>query len=176
MIDNLPVQTAQIYDYLSKGNFLCSNTSVKELRTLFSVVEDNFERLRDYFSHINFVLEQGNNYFYFSRKEPRATLEQNSSVSSLGSISWTSSVRTIRPSGPVSPSRRRDIGTFPYRHGSGDEAGRVEKTYRRQGETQGYPRYHLGQDDERGLYRVRKRYERDVESALLVGLPHEDDP
>ena len=71
MIDNLPVQTAQIYDYLSKGNFLCSNTSVKELRTLFSVVEDNFERLRDYFSHINFVLEQGNNYFYFSRKEPR---------------------------------------------------------------------------------------------------------
>ena len=76
MIDNLPVQTAQIYDYLSKGNFLCSNTTVKELRTLFSVVEDNFERLRDYFSHINFVLEQGNNYFYFSRKEPRATLEQ----------------------------------------------------------------------------------------------------
>ena len=76
MIDNLPVQTAQIYDYLSKGNFLCSNTSVKELRTLFSVVEDNFERLRDYFSHINFVLEQGNNYFYFSRKEPRATLER----------------------------------------------------------------------------------------------------
>lgn len=176
MIDNLPVQTAQIYDYLSKGNFLCSNTSVKELRTLFSVVEDNFERLRDYFSHINFVLEQGNNYFYFSRKEPRATLSKSSSVSSLGSISWTSSVRTIRPSGPVSPSRRRDIGTFPYRHGSRDEAGRVEKTYRRQGETQGYPRYHLGQDDERGLYRVRKRYERDVESALLVGLPHEDDP
>ena len=66
MIDNLPVQTAQIYDYLSKGNFLCSNTSVKELRTLFSVVEDNFERLRDYFSHINFVLEQGNNYFGFT--------------------------------------------------------------------------------------------------------------
>ena len=25
-------------------------------------------------------------------------------------------------------------------------------------------------------YRVRKRYERDVESALLVGLPHKDDP
>ena len=29
MIDNLPVQTAQIYDYLSKGNFLCSNTSAE---------------------------------------------------------------------------------------------------------------------------------------------------
>ena len=35
MLDNLPVQTAQVYDYLSKGNFLCSNTSVKELKTLF---------------------------------------------------------------------------------------------------------------------------------------------
>ena len=173
MIDNLPVQTAQIYDYLSKGNFLCSNTSVKELRTLFSVVEDNFERLRDYFSHINFVLEQGNNYFYFSRKEPRATLEQKLQRF----FAWID-IMYVRYG-----LRARfhflaggDIGTFPYRHGSRDEAGRVEKTYRRQGETQGYPRYHLGQDDERGLYRVRKRYERDVESALLVGLPHKDDP
>ena len=72
----LPAQTAQIYDYLSKGNFLCANTNVKELRALFGVVEEHFEELRSYFSHINFVLERGNNYFYFSRKEPRATLEQ----------------------------------------------------------------------------------------------------
>lgn len=177
MIDNLPVQTAQIYDYLSKGNFLCSNTSVKELRTLFSVVEDNFEYLRDYFSHINFVLEQGNNYFYFSRKEPRATLEQKLQrfFAWIDIMDFFCTYDTAFESG-FTFSCGGDIGTFPYRHGSGDEAGRVEKTYRRQGETQGYPRYHLGQDDERGLYRVRKRYERDVESALLVGLPHEDDP
>ena len=176
MIDNLPVQTAQIYDYLSKGNFLCSNTSVKELRTLFSVVEDNFERLRDYFSHINFVLEQGNNYFYFSRKEPRATLEQKLQrfFAWIDIMDFFCTYDTaFGPGFTFSPA---DIGTFPYRHGSRDEAGRVEKTYRRQGKTQGYPRYHLGQDDERGLYRVRERYERDVESALLVGLPHEDDP
>ena len=76
MFEQLPAQTAQIYDYLSKGNFLCATTNVKELRTLFMVVEEHFEVLRSYFSHINFVLEQGNNYFYFSRKEPRATLEQ----------------------------------------------------------------------------------------------------
>ena len=112
MIDNLPVQTAQIYDYLSKGNFLCSNTSVKELRTLFSVVEDNFERLRDYFSHINFVLEQGNNYFYFSRKEPRATLEQKLQRF----FAWIDIMDffcTIRPSGPVSLSRRRRYWYVP---------------------------------------------------------------
>ena len=176
MIDNLPVQTAQIYDYLSKGNFLCSNTSVKELRTLFSVVEDNFERLRDYFSHINFVLEQGNNYFYFSRKEPRATLEQKLQrfFAWIDIMDFFCTYDTAF--GRFHFLAGGDIGTFPYRHGSRDEAGRVEKTYRRQGKTQGYPRYHLGQDDERGLYRVRERYERDVESALLVGLPHEDDP
>ena len=113
MIDNLPVQTAQIYDYLSKGNFLCSNTSVKELRTLFSVVEDNFERLRDYFSHINFVLEQGKITFTSPARSPGLPWSKSSSVSSLGSISWTSSVRTIRPSGPVSPSRRRRYWYVP---------------------------------------------------------------
>ena len=36
----LPAQTAQIYDYLSKGNFLCANTNVKELRALFGVLKD----------------------------------------------------------------------------------------------------------------------------------------
>ena len=90
MLDNLPVQTAQVYDYLSKGNFLCSNTSVKELKTLFLIVEENFELLRDYFMYINFVLEQGNNYFYFSRK--------SCSVSMPGSTSWISFVLMIRHS------------------------------------------------------------------------------
>ena len=151
MIDNLPVQTAQIYDYLSKGNFLCSNTSVKELRTLFSVVEDNFERLRDYFSHINFVLEQGKITFTSPARSPGLPWSKSSSVSSLGSISWTSSVRTIRPSARFHLLAGGDIGTFPYRHGSRDEAGRVEKTYRRQGETQGYPRYHLGRMTKEGF-------------------------
>ena len=177
MIDNLPVQTAQIYDYLSKGNFLCSNTSVKELRTLFSVVEDNFERLRDYFSRSTISCwSRGIITSTSPARSPGLPWSKSSSVSSLGSISWTSSVRTIRLRARFHFLAGGDIGTFPYRHGSRDEAGRVEKTYRRQGETQGYPRYHFGQDDERGLYRVRKRYERDVESALLVGLPHKDDP
>ena len=102
MIDNLPVQTAQIYDYLSKGNFLCSNTSVKELRTLFSVVEDNFERW-----------SRGIITFTSPARSPGLPWSKSSSVSSLGSISWTSSVRTIRPSGPVSPSRRRRYWYVP---------------------------------------------------------------
>mgnify|MGYP000579812093 CR=1 FL=1 len=128
MIDNLPVQTAQIYDYLSKGNFLCSNTSVKELRTLFSVVEDNFERLRDYFSHINFVLEQGNNYFYFSRKEPRATLEQKLQrfFAWIDIMDFFCTYDTAFGPG-FHLLAGGDIGTFPYRHGSRDEAGRLKK-------------------------------------------------
>ena len=37
MIDNLPVQTAQIYDYLSKGNFLFSNKTSNRSFPRFSV-------------------------------------------------------------------------------------------------------------------------------------------
>ena len=177
MIDNLPVQTAQIYDYLSKGNFLCSNTSVKELRTLFSVVEDNFERLRDYFSHINFVLEQGNNYFYFSRKEPRATLEQKLQrfFAWIDIMDFFCTYDTaFGPGFTFSPAEilvrsRIDMDLEMKLDGLKKHTGGKEKR-------KDILRYHLGQDDERGLYRVRKRYERDVESALLVGLPHEDDP
>ena len=36
MIDNLPVQTAQIYDYLSKGNFLVLPNSILNFLNLFS--------------------------------------------------------------------------------------------------------------------------------------------
>lgn len=98
MLDNLPVQTAQVYDYLSKGNFLCSNTSVKELKTLFLIVEENFELLRDYFMYINFVLEQGNNYFYFPVRSRVLPWNKSCSVSMPGSTSWISFVLMIRHS------------------------------------------------------------------------------
>ncbi len=76
MFDNIPLQTAQIYEYLSKGNFLAANTTNKDNRILYDIVEDNFELLREYFIHINFILEQGDGYFHFARKETRTSLEQ----------------------------------------------------------------------------------------------------
>ncbi|MAC94586.1 MAG: hypothetical protein CMC96_03695 [Flavobacteriales bacterium] len=74
----VPVQTAEIFKILSKGQFISSNSSDKMISDLYNVIdsEDNFEILRDYFENINFVLEKGNEYFYFSRPETKVDLEK----------------------------------------------------------------------------------------------------
>ena len=65
----VPIQTAEIFKILSKGQFINSNSSDKKISDLYKVIEDeyNFENLYEYFLNINFVLEKGNEYFYFSR-------------------------------------------------------------------------------------------------------------
>ncbi len=74
---DLPVQTTDIFKLLSKGQFISSNSSNKAVCELFNVMdnEETFEALRNYFSHINFVLEKGDEYFYFSRAETKSDLE-----------------------------------------------------------------------------------------------------
>jgi hypothetical protein len=69
--------TAEIFKILSKGQFISSNSSDKTINTLFYVIEedDNFENLSEYFLNINFVLEKGDEYFYFSRHENKVDLE-----------------------------------------------------------------------------------------------------
>ncbi|MEO7312884.1 MAG: hypothetical protein ABIX01_21040 [Chitinophagaceae bacterium] len=73
---NIPRQTADIFDMLSKGQFICSNSVDDSIRKLYNVVEEHFEDLTAYFSAIGFVLERGAEYFYFSRTENRADLER----------------------------------------------------------------------------------------------------
>lgn len=74
----VPVQTADIFKILSKGQFISSNSSDRMNSDLYNVIdgEDNFEILRDYFENINFVLEKGDEYFYFSRPETKVDLEK----------------------------------------------------------------------------------------------------
>lgn len=74
----VPVQTAEIFKILSKGQFISSNSSDKTISNLYNVIEDeqNFENLYDYFLNINFVLEKGDEYFYFSRPETKTDLEK----------------------------------------------------------------------------------------------------
>jgi hypothetical protein len=73
----LPRQTGEIFEILSKGLFICSNgVSTAEVR-LYEIIFDNFEELRIYFEHIGFILERGDEFFYFSRKdESKADLER----------------------------------------------------------------------------------------------------
>lgn len=73
-----PKHTATIFEILSKGQFICSNSSDELIRKLYNTIdeEENFEFLYQYFLQINFILERGNEYFYFSRTENKADLER----------------------------------------------------------------------------------------------------
>ena len=68
--------TADIFEILSKGQFINSNSSDERIRKLFAAIEDNFSDLSQYFIEINLKLERGDEYFYFSRPENRTDLER----------------------------------------------------------------------------------------------------
>jgi hypothetical protein len=50
---------------------------MKTISNLYNIIdnEQNFENLYEYFLNVNFILEKGDEYFYFSRPENNATLE-----------------------------------------------------------------------------------------------------
>lgn len=72
----IPNATGAIFEYLQKGLFISSNSVSETMRDLYDQTDDHFESLSLYFSQIGYTLERGNEYFYFSRTEPRITLEQ----------------------------------------------------------------------------------------------------
>ncbi len=74
----LPTVTLDIFEYLSKGNFISEDSSSDEIRDLYRVIDsnDNFELLLNYFSKIGFKLEKGAGYFYFSRYDKKTDLER----------------------------------------------------------------------------------------------------
>ncbi|MBN2892445.1 MAG: hypothetical protein JXL97_11305 [Bacteroidales bacterium] len=74
----LPTVTQDIFEYLSKGNFISEDTANDEIRDLHRVIEsnENFELLREYFSKIGFQLEKGAGFYYFSRQEKKQDLER----------------------------------------------------------------------------------------------------
>lgn len=74
----VPLQTAEIFKILSKGQFISSNSSDKKMSHLYEVIDtdDNYDILRDYFENINFTLERDDEFFYFSRNETKVDLEK----------------------------------------------------------------------------------------------------
>ena len=75
----VPRQTGEIFELLSKGQFICSNSSDIRISRLCEILDDpeNFETLYDYFYSINFILEKGDEFYYFSRKnESKVDLER----------------------------------------------------------------------------------------------------
>lgn len=76
---NVPRQTGDIFDILSNGQFICSNSADTRISKFYDLIDDNekYELLYDYFLAIGFVLEKGDEFYYFSRKnESKADLER----------------------------------------------------------------------------------------------------
>ncbi|OQX22644.1 MAG: hypothetical protein BWK75_00235 [Candidatus Altiarchaeales archaeon A3] len=71
-------KTLQIFEILSKGQIISYNSSNSEIRGLYSIIEseENYNHLYEYFKGIGFVLEKGDEYFYFSRQESKVNLER----------------------------------------------------------------------------------------------------
>lgn len=72
----IPRHTSDIFEMLSKGQFICSNSSKDHIRRLYTIVDEHFDDLHDYFKHINLVLERGDEYFMFTREENKTDLER----------------------------------------------------------------------------------------------------
>ncbi len=65
----------EIFEILSKGKFICSNSTADANRKLYNIVEEEFDELYTCFKSIGFILERSDEYFYFSRNESRASIE-----------------------------------------------------------------------------------------------------
>ena len=68
------IKTREIFEMLSRGGFICQDSTRTENRRLFDYMDEHFEEYKAYFEGIGFVLEQGNGYFHFTREESRAEL------------------------------------------------------------------------------------------------------
>lgn len=67
--------TSEIFQRLSNGRFISSNSIDPINRSLYNDLEENQQEYTDYFSQIDFQLCAGDGYFYFSRKEPKINIE-----------------------------------------------------------------------------------------------------
>jgi len=65
----LPKQTHEIFAIMARGHFISSNGTKDGMNRMYDIINDpeNFENLQDYFNHIRYRIERGNNFFYFSK-------------------------------------------------------------------------------------------------------------
>lgn len=67
--------TNEVFQRLSHGQFISNNSISPEVRAIFNDIEDNEVEYREYFEKIDFMLESGDGYYYFSRKEAKVITE-----------------------------------------------------------------------------------------------------
>ena len=67
--------TSEVFQRLSRGQFISSYSVDAETRAIYSDIEDNQEEYEDYFKQIDFQLSVGEGFYYFSRKESKVIIE-----------------------------------------------------------------------------------------------------
>lgn len=68
--------TEEIFNILSKGGFISSNSVSSQVKRLYDAVEEDLTDYYDYYKGVGFYLEGGDGYYYFVRKEAKADLER----------------------------------------------------------------------------------------------------
>lgn len=64
----------QVFDRLSRGGFISSDSVDESARNIFLDIEDHKNDYSGYFEQIGFILEEGTGFFYFSRRESKTAL------------------------------------------------------------------------------------------------------
>ena len=67
--------TSEVFQRLSRGQFISSNSIVAETRAIYSDIEENQQEYEDYYKQIDFQLSVGDGFYYFSRKESKVVVE-----------------------------------------------------------------------------------------------------
>ena len=67
--------TSEVFQRLSRGQFLSSNSIDANTRAIYNDVEENQQEYEDYFNQIDFQLSSDDGFFYFSRNESKVIIE-----------------------------------------------------------------------------------------------------
>lgn len=67
--------TNDVFQCLSRGQFISSNSIDPGMRSIYNDVEENLQEYEDFFKQIDFQLSVGDGFYYFSRKEAKVAIE-----------------------------------------------------------------------------------------------------
>lgn len=71
----LPRQTAEIFERLSRGHFISANSSDPDLAACYGALQAHADTLTAYFTHLGLQLRSGPGYYYLTRTTSRSSLE-----------------------------------------------------------------------------------------------------
>lgn len=67
--------TTEIFETLSRGKFISSNSLDKAQRNWYDDLDDNYQEYFDFFIMIGYKLERGNGYCFFTRQMAKVDIE-----------------------------------------------------------------------------------------------------